>query len=460
MRHLRWVKQQDFCLRLGLLKAVVAGMHAGGFGRVRERIVKRFADCMFSAAAPALAEAAEAVLGDAPEEPLTQSDALLLTAGCVSWGQPIKKQTAYKAVEWAQTAGFLASGYRLSERGELWLTLIDQEGAARFFAGDEVAWNPYRLSVAERAFLCYHLGESDELLWQLAFDAGEYPVGHVLEARDTYKLTLAGMRKVLDRAGDRIPLPELPRLRTARDLAATIAAEIDPSNAEVPVSRKRIPPNCRPGRGRAEGKRKTCKNADHQAIPRFEQLVDLGLMSKHIAPGLTGVAARKSRAAWRYKVTPALPALRGVLGEHGLDNPNWIWSKFSDAFAGAAHGGAVSPRHATVIESLTLFMEAYDRIHRPVGHTPFEPVALLAAAVGMERGLIVEIKAIHDVMLALKSSSSLNDQIAFAAGNDVDRMFVMVKKGFLPAYERILLQQQVSLADSRTAATDGPPHHL
>jgi hypothetical protein len=460
MRHLRWVKQQDFCLRLGLLKAVVAGMHVGGFGRVRERIVKRFADCMFSAASPALAEAAEAVLGETPNEPFSRSDALLLTAGCVSWGQPIKKQTAYKAVEWAQTAGFIAGGYRLSERGELWLTLIDQEGAARFFAGDERAWNPYRLSVAERAFLCYHLGESDELLWQIAFDAGEYPVGHVLEARDTYRLTLSGMRKVLDRAENSISLPELPRLRTARDLAATIAAEVDPDGAEIPALRKRIPPKRRLGRGQADGKRKTCKNADHQAIPRFEQLVDLGLMSKHIAPGLTGASARKARAAWRYELTAALPALRGVLGEHGLDTPNWIWSKFSDAFVAATHGAAVSPRHATVIESLALFVEAYDRIHRPVGHTPFEPVALLAVAVGMERGLIVEIKPIHEVMLALKSSSSLNDQIAFAAGNDVDRMFVMVKKGFMPAFERMSSQQQLPVADSPSSKADGAAGHL
>ena len=437
MRHLRWVKQQDFCLRLGLLKAVVAGMHAGGFGHVRERVVKRFSDCMFAPAAPGLAEAAKAVLGEAPDEPFTRSDALLLTAGVVSWGQPIKKQTAYKAVEWAQTAGFIAGGYRLSERGELWLKLIDEEGAARFFAGDECDWNPYRLSVAERAFLCYHLGESDELLWQIAFDAGQYPVGHIFEARDTYQLTLSGLRRVLERAGDRIPLPELPRLRTARELAATIAAEIDPDGAEVPISRKRFPPKRRLGEEQSDGKRKTCKNADHQAIPRFEQLVDLGLMSKHIAPGLVGPAARKARAAWRYEVTTALPALRGVIGEHGLDTPNWMWTKFSDAFVAAAHGGAVSPRHATVIESLALFVEAYDRIRRPVGHTPFEPVALLAATVGMERGLIVEIKPIHDVMLALKSSSSLNDQIAFAAGNDVDRMFVLMKKGFLPAFEAL-----------------------
>lgn len=437
MRHLRWVKQQDFCLRLGLLKAVVAGIHTGGFGRVRERIVKRFADCMFSPATPGLAEAAQAVLGEKPEEPLTRSDALLLTAGGVSWGQPIKKQTAYKAVEWAQAAGFIASGYRLSERGELWLTLMDQEGAASFFAGDEYAWNPYRLGVAERAFLCFHLGESDELLWQLAFDAGEYPVGHVLEPRDTYQLTLSGMRKVLERAGDRIPLPELPRLRIARDLAATIASEIDPDSPDLPSPRRRFPPKRRPGRGPADGKRKTCKNADHQAIPRFEQLVDLGLMSKDIAIGLTGSAARKARAAWRYQVTAALPVLRSVLGEHGLDTPNWIWSKFFDAFVGATQVCAVSPRHATVNESLALFVEAYDRIHRPVGHTPFEPVALLAAAVGMERGLIVEIKTIHDVMLSLKNSSRLNDQIAFAAGNDVDRMFVMVKKGFLPAFESL-----------------------
>ena len=460
MRHFRWVKQQDFWLRLGLLKAVVAGMHAGGFGRMRERVVKRFADCMFSAAAPVLAEAAEAVLGEAPEDPLTRSDALLLTSGSVSWGQPITKQTAYKAVEWAQTAGFIAAGYRLSERGELWLKLMNQEGAERFFAGDECAWNPYRLSVAERAFLCYHLGESDELLWELAFEAGQYPVGHVLEARDTYRLTLSGMRKVLARAEGRIPLPELPRLRTARELAATIAAEIDPDGSAMPISRTRFPPKRRLGKRQSEGKRKTCKNADHQAIPRCEQLVDLGLLSKHIPTGLTGAAARKARAAWRYEVTAALPALRGVLGDHGPDTPNWIWSKFSDSFVGASHGVVVSPRRATVGESLALFVEAYKRVHRPVGHTPFEPVALLAITVGMERGLIVEIKAIHDVMLSLKSSSSLNDQIAFAAGNDVDRMFVMMKKGFLPAFEAMSSQQQLPTAMFGTPAADGPAAHL
>lgn len=437
MRGFRWVKQQDFCLRLGLLKVVVAGMKVGGFGKFRERITKRLGESLFAPAGPDLVAAAEAVLGAAAEEPLTRSDALLMTAGGASWGQPIKKQTAYKAVEWAQTAGFVARGHRPSERGELWLDLIDLEQAGKFFEGDEKAWNPYCLSGAEKAFLCYHLGETDEVLLQLAFDAGQYPAGHVFEARDAYQLTLSAMRSVLGRAQDKVPMLELPRLRTATELADTIAAELDPDGAAASRP-KRHPASLRRSRGgQSETKRKTCKNADHQAIPRFEQLVDLGLMSKHIAPGLTGAAARKARAAWRYQVTGSLPAMRACVGPDGMDSPDWLWSRFAEAFSGAFHDAATQPRRATLGESMGLFTEAYSRIHRPVGHTPLEPVVVLAAVLGLERGVIVEIKAVHETMLWLKRSSSLGDYIAFSAGNDVDRMFVIVKKGFLAAFESL-----------------------
>jgi hypothetical protein len=454
MKHFRWLKQQDFCLRLGLLKVLVAGLHIGGFGRSRDRIVSRVAETLFAPATALMAEVANAILGEPADSQLTRSDVLLLSSQSASWGQPIKPQTAGKILEWAQGCGFVAPGYRLTDRGRLWLTFMDEQQVSRFFSTHDSDWNPYNFSVSERAFLCYHLGEADELLWQLAFDLGDLPVGKILEARETYTLTLNGLKTVLERSEGKLPLPELPRFRAARELAETIAVELGADGGAIASSRAAFRGPRNTGRMRCSQKRKSCKNADHQAIPRFEQLVDLGFLTKRITSGLTGEKLKRARAAWSFEVTPAASKLRSLVSYSDLQNPEWFWQRFANAFSSTLSCGECRFRDSTLKESVGLFVEAYDRIHRLVGQTPFESVALRASAVGLEQGLLVEIKPLHDLMLVLKRSDRLQGYISFAAGNEVDRMFVMLRPGFKEAFNALLRDHGADVMLGRSATSE------
>lgn len=434
MRAFRWTKQQDFNLRLGLLKVLVAVLRTGRFGVPRDQIIKRLSDALFVPAPPPLLEAAEEALGARVTKGISRSEALLIVSGSPSWGQPIKEDTAYKILDWGQNTGFVGRGYRISERGQLLFSMMDSVAVEAFLTGDPFAWNPYSFTIPERAYLLYHLGESDELMWQLAFDLGALDTGSEITAHAAYKFTLAGMQDVLRRAQPAIPIPELPRFRTARELAETIEWELSPGDSPPRRSRPLVPTPRIPGKPSSGSKRKSKKNADHQAIPRFEQLIDLGFLTKHVDPALKGAELDRARKAWSFNTTNAAKSFRLVLGgAERLEDPNWYWSHFAGAFA-AGLGGEHPARPATTLEAIDLFVEAYDIIHRPVGQTPFESVAILAMALGLGRGLAVEIRNLHEIVLRLKREGALQDQIFFAAGNEVDRMFILVRPKFRDAF--------------------------
>jgi hypothetical protein len=257
---------------------------------------------------------------------------------------------------------------------------------------------------------------------------------------ESYQLTLAGMKEVLKRAERTIPMPELPRFRVARELAETIDWELSPDDAPLRRSRPVLPAPRIPGKPSPTSKRKSRKNADHQAIPRFEQLIDLGFLAKRVDPGLSGREMDRARRAWSFEIGEASKRFRDALGADGrLRDPDWYWSDFAKAF-GAAYlaGGDPVPRVATSLEAIDVFLEAYQIAHRPVGQTPFESVAILAMALGLERGVTVEVKALHNLMLTLKREGSLQEQIFFAAGNEIHQMFILIRPDFREAFEAYL----------------------
>ncbi len=439
MARFRWTKQQDFYLRLGLLKVLVAVLRTGRFGTPRDQIITRVVDTLFVPAPPPLRRAAEEVLGERVGGELSRSEAMLMISGSASWGQPIKKETAYKILDWGQNVGLVGKGYRITERGQLLFSLFDGSAVERFLAGDPFAWNPFEITTAERAYLFYHLGEGDELLWQLVADLGEGEPGRTLSAVESYRLTLSGMKEVLGRADRKIPIPDLPRFRTARELAETIEWEL--SDEDTPLrrpSRPALPLPRLPGKATPGAKRKSRKNADHQAIPRFEQLIDLGFLSKRVDAGLVGRELDRSRKAWSFSVSDAPMKFREVLGSKRLLEPEWYWADFAKAFAAAHLAEGADRRVATQREAIAMFTEAYQIVKRPVGQTPFESVAILAMALGLSRGLIVEIKVLHDTLLTLKRGGKLQDQIFFAAGNEIDRMFILVRPEFASAFDAYL----------------------
>src|SRR5437016_1563881 len=170
-----FAKQQDFLLRLGLLRTLVALLPNQRLSVAVPTLHRKLDQTLFrsvrGASAKLIADAAGAVGATLPldaDRAPTIADALLFTSGASSWGQPEVANKKPKILEWAQTFGFVrgsAQGYQITERGIFWKSLIQAKAVAQFVGGDALAWNPFRITPVERAFLFFHLGERDELLW-------------------------------------------------------------------------------------------------------------------------------------------------------------------------------------------------------------------------------------------------------------------------------------------------------
>jgi hypothetical protein len=447
MTRFRWTKQQDFCLRLGLLKALVATLPRQRRSQLREIVLRRLDDPLFKPAKrfPELLARAEDQYGSSLPAELSVSEALLFSSTCSSWGQPIQpawrqeghRETTPKILEWAQAVGLLGPGYRITERGIMLQTLFDAGTSSAFLGGNPSAWNPFSISAAERAFFFYHLGEHDELLWQLAIDLGNRGAGANIETSEAHKLTARGIRQVLERARGAIPIKEVSRSRVVRELVETIEWELDlRPRARRPRSQHFSIRRRRPGARRSD--RRTTKNADHQAIPRFEQLVDLGFLTKNVTQGTVGDELESERKAWKFTVTTAAERFARAVGDDTtLANPEWHRRSFASALASA---GVVRPngaRQATPKEAVDQFLDVYETIRRPAGNTPFESVAVLTMIRALEAGLVAEVDDLHRIFVSIKKERTLEGLISFAAGNEIEKMFLMVRPGFREAYARV-----------------------
>lgn len=448
---LRWTKLQDFCLRLGMLKVLVASLPMSRTSSSRRKVLRRLEELLFAPVrSGALLESARDALRLEEEEDAVESvaDALLMSSGAASWGQPIKRKTAYKLLEWGHTTGLVVKGNRISERGLMLRSLFDEEAVEAFLGGDVLAWNPFVLSGSERVFFLYHLGEIDEVLWRIAVALGTLGSGHEVTVSDTsvYEITLEAMKQMLEGAQDRVSIPELPDLRTVRDLVNVIDHELHPESASRSRAAYGPPAPRKPGPSRrsARTKKSSKKNADHQAIPRFEQLVDMGFLTKSVGPDLRGPKLERARKAWSFVTTEAAAAFSGFVSDvDRVGDGRWKWSGFGAATGASGIAGSPTSSHLSLDVAMEFFVECYERIRRRAGHTPFESVAILVVIQALEEGHWVEIAELHGIFLELKRSGALEHHVYFAAGNEIDRMFIELAPSFQTAWGESGLGQRL-----------------
>src|SRR5687767_11411242 len=127
------MKQQDFCLRLGVLRALLAFLPAHDRSVDRGPVLRRL-DAVFFAplsTKPTLEARTRLVLGGRLEKPtisktmnqhyngLTVADGLLLTSSNPSWVQPLDQKHSAKILEWGQSSGLVGRGNQITERGKL-----------------------------------------------------------------------------------------------------------------------------------------------------------------------------------------------------------------------------------------------------------------------------------------------------------------------------------------------------
>ncbi len=446
MPELPWTKYQDFYLRLGFLKLLVAVLSPERRSAANTGIHRSLQSPALAPGKnhPGLFAEALARLGEAASSPeaaeMTVADALLITGDCPSWLTAITHKTAYKVLDWGHDVRFVGAGNQIMERGLLLRHLLPEDAVHRFLAGDPTAWNPFNLDIPDRLFFLYHLCEIDRVTARVVLHLAEQQPGRVLESLEAARLTCRALFEVLDGARGSVIPRDLPAFRTARELACTIARELGLEDLLKGCGRTtpRVP-QARVPSTRAAGSppRQTTKNADHQTIPRFEQLADLGFVTKPDAPDRVASSYKTlPRRRWRYQPNESCRAWAHALGGVLDSHPRWLWHRFGRAAVEAGLSGVEGKTNGLDASSTVTFLsDAYRRAHRPIGHTPFESVALLAMILAASRGYVLEMATLHAGLLALKKHNRLPDHVFFASGNDLDRMFVLFK----PGYEERLL---------------------
>lgn len=342
--------------------------------------------------------------------------------------------TSYKILDWSRDVGLSGRGNQISERGLILRALIDRAGADAFAAGDVDAWNPFLLSGPERLFLLFHLLESDRVSLRILDVLGGRECDQRLDVSDASRILAAALRQTLDDAEKSLRPPDIPAFRTASELAATIAAEVGSSGAEAAaIPPRRGPP--RPVKHAARRKallggggevRKTTKNADHQTVPRFEQLCDLGFVDK---PG--GESDLAARRRWRWRATDVARRWKFARDQLGLPDARFLLEGFARTALHAVGGVPLGARCSETKVVAAYLAEGYRAIRRPVGHTPLDSIALVACCNAHRDGRAIELADFHRLMLFIKTEGHLEGEVFFASGNDYHKMFVLIREDFV-----------------------------
>lgn len=446
---LPWTKFQDFYLRLGFLKVAVAILSPERRSMLNDAIIRRLEKPLFDPA-PDHAALWARVHSAFPLRKLEASDrwkrdngmpmvaeALLVDGDCASLLFAITRPTAYKILDWAHDVHFVGRGNQIMERGLFLRRLLDERSIGDFAAGDVEAWNPFHLSTKERNFFLYHLIEIDAVLMGLIDRLGTLSPGEPLESRDAAQLTCRTLIDVLVGAKETVQPKDILAYRTASDLAAKIADELGVDASALLVRSVRRPPKPRKARrvlgadGTLREPRRANKNADHQTIPRFEQLVDLGFLVK--PEDRKGELAQKRK--WRYVPTEACRRWSELRREVAGRSTPFLWHSFARTCLStfAARRSDEVPDAELIARYL---WRAYERVKRPVGPNPLDTIALFAMLEALDDGHAIEVADFHRLLLTIKQRAVLTEHVFFSSGNAVDQMFIQLRPGFLEEIQR------------------------
>ena len=369
---------------------------------------------------------------------VTVDRALLLIGDCPSQLYAITRKTSYKVLDWGRDLQLLGAGNQISEAGILLRGLLPQDSMESFLAGEALAWNPFVLTERERMFLAFHLCEVDQLTIGVLDDLALLNTTDPIDSAQAARITCKAFLRVLSDARSRVSPSDLPALRKALELAGTIAEELDLSELAVAVGAvpgQRLPKPLKipkRGRGPAAHHRRTTKNADHQTIPRFEQLVDLGFLRKPVAEDASPRDGWEARCRWRYERLPSCRAWAEERVKARPDSTPWEWSGFARAARSSGLAGAGRNHAQATPEVIASFLwAAYSAVGRPIGHTPFHSIALIAMIDAAVNGLAIEMRDFHRLMLTIKSRGFLADSVFFASGNEIDKMFLLLRPDFV-----------------------------
>jgi hypothetical protein len=347
----------------------------------------------------------------------------------------ITEKKVHRVRDWGRLFGLSGNGNQITERGLLLQHLIGAEQLDLIRTGNWQKANPFLLSLKEKTFFLYLLLELDSVWPYLLRRTAEVRDDVEINGKSADRLTAQAFLDLVADSQPRLFQGDVLRLRDLKELAGIMSSSlaINDSRVGTMLGYRRRPRRSSP-RVRSGAVQPRVNTADDQAIPRFENLVDLGFLAKETPNEIASedvTSRRDHRLAWRYFVTPLLRRWITAANTAEYDS-SFLWRRFAScAFASFRNstGQFVSPTQDGC-RFLELLQTQYALVRRAIGHTPVESIALTMMISGVDQGFICEMDTVHKFFLALKQEGRFSEFVRFASGNDLDRMFVDIRPGF------------------------------
>lgn len=404
--------------RLGLMKILVALLDPQRRSVSSESINQKLLNMLFSKA----------------DSGLTRAEHLIRSSSCKSWNFRFTKETVHQILDWGHLSGFVGNGNQITERGLL-LRYLMGEDAIVAIRNSTFDINPFTLSMEERIYFLYRQHEIDAPLFFVIKKIAERQDERVISGINADKITcLAFYESYKYLSAFKQFSGGLLAMKNMRDMIGRMSRELG-LEAEIPIAATIRPVSATKLRAREEQRnKKRTKTADHEAITRFEFLVDIGLLDK-IVEDNGGRTEEEYRKMWRYRVSPALSAYADKL--HVTLSSNFITTGFAHAAAALIEA---TPEYLsaekTPIPVALQFYNAYKIVKRSFGHTPLESIAIVAMVKSLVGGKVLELAEVHKLCLEMKRIEAFTESVKYAAGNELDRMFVEVRPSFTEEVQR------------------------
>jgi hypothetical protein len=354
---------------------------------------------------------------------------LIRTAGCISWSFSINKNNVGLILDWGKLYGFVGSGNQITEKGLLLRYLMD-DNSILSIRNKSLTHNPFYITFEQKIYFLYNQFEIDTTLIFLLHRLSEILEGEAINGIFADRLTCLSLYdtyKVI--SGVRISSGNLLLLKNLKELIGRMAVELD-MVAEIPIQPSKLPRYKGVPRQKVEQRnRKRTKTSDHEAIPRFELLTDLALLTKKFTEE-EHKDEDKSRKAWRYWVTPLLKNFAERLP--AKPDSDFCWNHFAQA--ASILSSKQTKRLSIETDALSIAQrafEAYSLVKRRFGHTPIESVGIIAMIRSLAVSEILEVRDIYELFLKFKMNDLFSEYVRFAAGNDLDKMFIDIKPEFI-----------------------------
>jgi hypothetical protein len=315
-----------------------------------------------------------------------------------SWIVGFVPKTLDRLVTWAEMVGLVAQSGRLSE----WATILSgvQYGTESATWNDD---NPFILSTEERAFFVQLLFFHDQVLPCLVARLADFDVGTKIGVAKSCLLVAGSLGDLLDNIKGN-SATELQIRQMLCKVLERIGSEFGLTDKSAIVSAKQRDETIRRLHGE-QSKGVRVLTAERQAVTRFEQLTDLGLLLKedpHNPP--TDEASReKARTSWTWYIAPGLPAAARILSPRVTDLERFFedsWMRF------CAVGFGQKARELDAFEDQRQIAELLDetlpRARRQIGPVQVHTWASLSCLRALGRGFLLELSTIERLLEAMR----------------------------------------------------------